>query len=154
MVLFLDFDGVLHPDPSPAERLFEHAPALAAALAPHAVDIVLSTTWRRVEPLAALKARLPATLADRIVGVTPSFSEISAAAGPLYPYPRQAECIAWLRQNAPLRAWHALDDRQEWFEPYCEHLTVCEPQVGLTAPALVHLSSALQRAAEKAARRG
>ena len=76
--------------------------------------------------------------------------------------------MAWLEQRATLRHgyaqderaqtaqqqnWHALDDRAEWFEPYCERLTLCDPRVGLTAEALAHLSSALERATGLAARR-
>jgi hypothetical protein len=171
MFLFLDFDGVLHPDPCPRGRLFEHARALSDALAPHAVDIVLSTTWRRIEPLEALKARLPPPLAARVIDITPSFSDISGGAGRLYPYPRQAECLAWLQQREAQRQrhaqdanahdaqshnlphnWHALDDRAEWFEPYCERLTLCDARVGLTTEALAHLSSALERARSLQAR--
>jgi hypothetical protein len=146
MILFLDFDGVLHPDPCPPDRLFEHATVLARTLAPFRLQVVLSTSWRSVHPLADLKARLPAALAARVVGTTPNFSAISAGAGPLHPYPRQAECMAWLQQHAPGRAWHALDDRAEWFAPYCEHLTVCDARTGVTAQTLAHLVSAVARA--------
>jgi hypothetical protein len=145
MVLFLDFDGVLHPDPCPATRLFEHAGALADALAPTSAQIVLSTSWRSLHPVEMLKGRLPPALAQRVIGATPLFSSISATAGRLYPYPRQAECMAWLRERAPGREWHALDDRADWFEPYCERLTLCDARSGLTAESLAHLVSALVR---------
>ncbi len=146
MILFLDFDGVLHPDPCPAERLFEHAKVVSAVVASFRLQIVLSTSWRSVHPLATLKAQLPPALATRVVGVTPHFSAISKGAGRLYPYPRQAECMAWLQQHAPGRPWHALDDRAEWFEPYCEHLTVCDGRTGVTAQTLAQLAAALTRA--------
>ncbi len=145
MILFLDFDGVLHPDPCPPERLFEHAKVVAAVLAPFRLQIVLSTSWRTVHSIAAMKARLPALLAKRVIGTTPMFSAISGSAGRLHPYPRQAECMAWLQQHAPGRRWHAIDDRAEWFEPYCEQLTVCDARTGVNAAALTHLASALAR---------
>jgi hypothetical protein len=152
MVLFLDFDGVLHPDPCAATRLFEHAGALADALAPTSAQIVLSTSWRSLYPVQVLKARLPAALANRVIGATPLFSSISATAGRLYPYPRQAECMAWLRERAPGRQWHALDDRADWFEPYCERLTLCDPRTGLDDEVLAHLVNALLRRAQGQAR--
>lgn len=145
MILFLDFDGVLHPDPCPAgARLFEHAPRLEQALAPFDVDIVLSTSWRSLAPLEVLAARLPPALAARVVGTTPHFSAISGAAGRLFPYPRQAECVAWLRDRAQSRPWLALDDRPDWFEPYCERLIVCDSRSGLDDEVLARLASALE----------
>ena len=59
MILFLDFDGVLHPDPCFEEaRLFENAPRLSAALAPYPeVAVVLSTSWRTQRTLAQLVAQ-------------------------------------------------------------------------------------------------
>lgn len=144
MVLFLDFDGVLHPDPCPAARLFEHAGALADALAPTSVQIVLSTSWRCLHPVELLKARLPTALARRVIGATPLFSAISGTAGRLYPYPRQAECMAWLREHAPGRAWHALDDRADWFEPYCDRLTLCDARTGLSEDTLRRVVSEVQ----------
>lgn len=54
-VLYLDFDGVLHPYPTedghfeiPEESLFRFAPLLEAQLGPYPqVKIVLSTTWAK-----------------------------------------------------------------------------------------------------------
>jgi histidinol phosphatase-like enzyme len=56
MILFLDFDGVLHEDPCFDEaRLFECAPGLAQALEPFPeVRIVLSTSWRTDRTLAEM----------------------------------------------------------------------------------------------------
>jgi hypothetical protein len=85
-LLYLDFDGVLHPEdvyrrpqigPSlgltalAGHRLFEHAGRLAELLAPHSdVSIVLSTTWVRLLGYRAARERLPLALAQRVVGAT------------------------------------------------------------------------------------
>lgn len=148
VILFLDFDGVLHPDPCPVRtRLFEHAPTLADALAPFDVELVLSTSWRSVEPLERLTARLPPALAERVIGATPHFSVIHETAGRLFPYPRHAECMAWLRGRSSVHeSWLALDDRPDWFEPYCERLIICDSRTGLDAETLARLAAALERA--------
>lgn len=84
MILFLDFDGVLHPissrivrreagtliieqDPA-GEPLFCRVPLLAAVLRDFPeVRIVLSTSWTRYVPNAALLEPLE-DLADRVIG--------------------------------------------------------------------------------------
>ncbi|HXY22312.1 MAG TPA: HAD domain-containing protein, partial [Burkholderiaceae bacterium] len=72
MILFLDFDGVLHPDPCPDQsRLFENAARLADALQKFPeVGIVLSTSWRNVRPENELLDPLPASLRARVLGIT------------------------------------------------------------------------------------
>jgi len=152
MILFLDFDGVLHPDPCFDEaRLFEHAPILAAALTPYAdVAVVLSTAWRTQRKLTELVAPLPAGLRERVIDVTPPcvFGEAPVE---LLPYRRQAECVQWLRARGEEQLpWLALDDRASLFEPYCEQLILCESRVGLTEATVVRLKNALLRARHKA----
>lgn len=148
MILFLDFDGVLHPDPCFEEsRLFEHAPLLAPVLDEYAeVSLVLSTSWRTQYDLPELTARMPADLRSRVVGVTPLFSAIRPAPA-LVPYRREAECIAWLAANEQTdRQWIALDDRPSLFTPYCERLICCDSAIGLTPAAMNRLRSQLARA--------
>ena len=147
MILFLDFDGVLHPDPcTDAARLFEHAPRLAQALSGFLdVALVLSTAWRQTRPYDELLALLPPELRQRTIGTTPNFSDFAALAA-LIPYHRQAECTHWLRHNRlEGEAWLALDDRPAWFAPYCENLIACHPQSGFDAEASARLRSALER---------
>lgn len=151
MILFLDFDGVLHPDPCYDRRhLFRHAPALSEVLQRYEeVKVVLSTQWRTVYPLEKIAASLPITLRDRIVGINPIFGEIDAPAAWI-PYPRQAECLHWLKENAsPETEWVAIDDRPGWFEPYCERLIVCHPRIGLDEQALGQLDSRFNRARQR-----
>lgn len=86
MILFLDFDGVLHPADVAVEKdengkrlpvlqlpgkLFQWAPLLETALAPyHDVQIVLSTKWVWWFGLPFCKAALPESLAAKVVGAT------------------------------------------------------------------------------------
>jgi hypothetical protein len=146
LILFLDFDGVLHPDPctDPA-RLFEHAPRLVQVLSGYPnVSLVLSTAWRQTKPYEELLAVLPNDLSERIIGITPNFSDFAAVAA-LIPYRRQAECLRWLHDNRLQdQAWLALDDRLTWFTPHCENLIGCHPQSGFDAEAGARLRSALQ----------
>ena len=85
MILFLDFDGVLHPlwEPAPfndwqLERtfgprpwpgpFFTHAPILLELIGPYLdkVEIVISSTWGRKRDLATLRSFLPSELAARV----------------------------------------------------------------------------------------
>jgi len=147
VILFLDYDGVLHPDPCPdAARLFEHAPRLVHALGTFPqVAVVLSTAWRQGRSYEQLLAPLPAALQERTIGVTPNFSDFTSAAA-LIPYRRQAECLRWMHQNRlEDESWLALDDRPSGFTPYCENLIACDPQSGFDAAVSARLRSALER---------
>jgi len=147
LIVFLDFDGVLHPDPcTEAVRLLENAPRLAHALSdfPRAA-LVLSTAWRQGATYEQLVVLLPPELRQKVIGVTPNFSEFASTAA-LIPYRRQAECMRWMQQNRLQDDdWLALDDRPSGFTPYCENLIGCHPQSGFDASVSARLRSALQR---------
>jgi len=151
MILFLDFDGVLHPDPCFDEaRLFEQAPRLARAVEPFPeVAVVLSTSWRTLRTLAELVAPLPSSLRERVIDVTPPLS-LEGTPASLVPYRRQAECMQWLRASGEEhRPWLALDDRASLFAPYCRQLILCESPQGLTEETATRLTSLLCRARQK-----
>lgn len=78
MILFLDYDGVLHPsqvvmgEHGPAlvgdGELFMWADNLAPLLAAHPhVQLVLSTSWARHLPFAQVRDFLPMALRRRVV---------------------------------------------------------------------------------------
>lgn len=82
-ILFLDFDGVLHPDEAyfyrgkgvvlraDGHNLFEYSELLADALKGHQdVRIVLSTSWVWALSFNEAKARLPEELQCRVKGST------------------------------------------------------------------------------------
>lgn len=152
VILFLDFDGVLHPDPCPqAHRLFEQAPRLARLLEPFPdVGVVLSTSWRTVRPEHELLDPLPAALRQRILGMNPRCNDFAPAPA-LLPYRRHAECAHWLRQHGMAdSAWLAVDDRPDWFAPYCENLVECDSRIGLDERVCQELASRLAQARRRA----
>ncbi len=82
-ILFLDYDGVLHPNEvyhyhkrgvvleCDEHALFEHAEALVDILEPHPqVSIVLSTSWVSVLGFDRTKDYLPGALQKRVRGAT------------------------------------------------------------------------------------
>ena len=84
LVLYLDFDGVLHHEnvywhpkkapyiEAPAHyALFQHTPLLELLLAPYPdIKIVLSTSWARVHGCTNAAKRLPPSLRARVIGAT------------------------------------------------------------------------------------
>ncbi|WP_332853644.1 HAD domain-containing protein [Duganella sp. S19_KUP01_CR8] len=134
MILFLDFDGVLHPDINyNAELLMCNRPLLEDVLRSRPkVDVVISSTWREAHALGELQSLFCADIAPRIVGVTPRWREIQddSAFGR---YVRQAEIEAWLRShNRAWQQWLAVDDQPHLFKPFCANLFATNPATGLT----------------------
>jgi hypothetical protein len=125
MILFLDFDGVLHPFHRPAGP-FALLPDFERVMRdfPH-VDIVISSTWREMHALDELRAHFSPDIRRRIIGVTPVFHGLT------HPYIREVEILDWLREagreNEP---WVALDDIAWFFSPQCRNLILVDPDSG------------------------
>lgn len=136
LILFLDIDGVLHPDPPVSEfPLLCRAPLFQQWLMEHPnVSVVISSTWRITRSLDQLKALFP-EWRGRVAGVTPNI--------PCESYQRQIECEAWMREHAnPWIRWLALDDRPWNFRPFEKRLILVDRTVGLTRDDLLRLSAA------------
>lgn len=135
-VLFLDFDGVTHPDPCERHQLFQSLPLIESVLRRHpGVLVILSTTWRKTRPLDELKDLFASDLVERVQGGTPLLSlyDLSWYPVPLSARSRQREIEAWLHQNRRLdHPWIAIDDRPWWFESECSNLLVTSPHTGFT----------------------
>jgi hypothetical protein len=134
VVVFLDFDGVLHPDPPTSDApLFCRAGLLQQFLLQHpGVAVVVSSTWRKTRTLAQLQGLFP-DWSDRVVGVTSESIEAN--------YARQFECEAWMRENVdPWTPWVALDDRPWNFRPFERRLVLVDRSTGLTPSDLERLS--------------
>ena len=132
-VLFLDFDGVLHPtsddfdgeDQPIATSLFGWLPLLASALEPHPdVAVVVHSTWRYNHDPDELQALL-GPLGVRFRGATPR--------GPRY------ESIQWwLHLNPSFASHRILDDApREFPTPLPAELIVCHPLHGLSDSAVL-----------------
>lgn len=148
VVLFLDFDGVLHPYPGRNEQLFCRLDLLQEWLRrrPH-VEIVISSDWRDVHSANALAAHFDEDLRSRILGVTPRVTRDSWEQFDGEPrttaHTRHVEILRWLAQHGRSRPWLALDDQAGLYPPGTWQLVLCDPSVGLTRAILEHLDRVL-----------
>lgn len=147
LVLYLDFDGVLHHEnvlwhpkkgaylgAPPHYKLFQYADLLVSLLSPYpSVKIVLSTTWARVYGCEKAAKRLPPGLRDRVIGATfhsRMFKEEFMAA------PRGMQVWGDVVRRKP-RDWIALDDDYLHWPKWCldnyiqthEHEGISDPAV-------------------------
>lgn len=145
MTLFLDFDGVLHPEYCTPSLHFSRLPMLEALLRQHPhVQIVISSTWRLQFEFSHLLDRFSPDISERIVGMTPVFSAISTVPDRLLGYSRHAECWAWQREHrAASDDWVALDDRPWLFYPLSSQLIQVNGTTGLDQEVLNRLSTQL-----------
>ncbi|MBT3067954.1 hypothetical protein KKO72_14185 [Rhodoferax sp. U11-2br] len=124
LVLFLDFDGVLHHENclwhpkkgaylvAPSRySLFQHAESLVAELVPFPnLQIVLSTSWVVRYGFSATKKRLPDALQRRCIGAT--FHSRAMDKQTFLQTPRGEQVLADVSMRRPAR-WVALDDNFE-----------------------------------------
>lgn len=151
-ILYLDFDGVLHPGDVFLEgdhvvlqhdtaRLFEWAPRLVEVLAAYPdVSIVLSSSW--VDQLSFDEAReqLPVELQRRVIGSTFRSGVRIAREGRI---PDAAPSLDHCRydqilnhvQRYQVQNWLAIDDDvADWPESHFGHLVATDPDLGLAQP--------------------
>ncbi len=121
MILFLDFDGVLHPDPSDNREKFCRAPLLWKILrACPQVEVVFSTSWREVHEFDLLVEFVTfgggEDLAHRFIGSNPIHPEPKSETVIVErDHTRENECLAWLREHREGTGWLALDDMPHHF---------------------------------------
>lgn len=146
--LFLDFDGVLHPnryalsnsDPDRVFRnneVFSQAPILAGLITEFPCQIIISSSWRFTYRLEEMKEKLPKVISKNVIGVT----------GDAYigSYPRYNEIQEYLiSHNKSLYAWRALDDSKIEFPNGCTDLILCDPHTGIAAKQIGELKKWLQ----------
>lgn len=142
MILFVDFDGVLHPR-SAGQHLFSNLARLEAVLRDFKfVEVVISSTWREDMAFDKIQELFSLDIRPRIVGVTP-IVEIEFPAGPAGS--RQEEILLFLEQGNYLdNSWLALDDEERLFRPNCPNLIKCHTQVGFEETAEIKLRERLQ----------
>jgi len=123
-VIFLDFDGILHPAGSPPGAVlpFEWLPILERLLTPWPdVRLAVHSTWRYSFKPDEL-SELLGPLGPRFIGAVPR--------GP------RAESILWfLHMNAAITSYLVLDDAPAEFpRGFPGNLVLCEPLLGISAP--------------------
>lgn len=124
MIVFLDFDGVLHPEPCyDTTKYFIFLPRLESVLREfNDLKIVISSTWREKYSLSELKKYFSPDIANLIIGVTPRWQDISEIVAGIQ-YQRHAEIEAWIRQSStPWERWLAIDDKPYLFKPFLNNL--------------------------------
>ncbi|MFC0349860.1 HAD domain-containing protein [Undibacterium danionis] len=132
MILFLDFDGVLHPDPCYDQgKQFCFLKRLESVLLEFPdVEIVISSTWRESRSIEMLRGFFIPEIQQRIVGVTPNWrdhEELFDVIG----YQRQTEIEAWIRTSGePWLKWVAIDDKCFLFKPFLQNLVRTRPDTG------------------------
>lgn len=140
MILFLDVDGVLHPEPAMSHHAFCRLPLLESILMDFPrVQIVISSAWRldwqeESAQIAGMKKHFSRALRKRVVGVTPDHRQTPAAQAPpgLADYLREWECMDWLRTHRPAGTpYLMLDDRPWLFRPNNPHLMIVDCDDGL-----------------------
>ena len=149
-VLFLDFDGVLHPDGAEVDQLFCHIPMLERALRQvEDLDIVVSSSWREVHPLDEIREYFSPDIGCRVVDVTPVRPSLEKIPSELWSFVREAECATWIVENRPLAHWMALDDHAWRFGPSSPRLLLIDGKRGLTAQDVDQLLVQLNAGREK-----
>lgn len=154
MLLFLDYDGVLHPDAAyliggrpvlKAEgELFMWAPVLVELLRPYPeLKIVLSTSWVRVLGFGKARDYLPPELRSQVIGGTWHSAIGRHAEGAHRTYSSwfvessRYQQIARYVSRAGGRAsnWLAIDDDSEgWADAQRTRLIETDGDAGLSSP--------------------
>lgn len=149
MILFLDFDGVLHPDAVYLTRrgdielraegeLFMWSSLLIDALTNHPdIWIVLSTSWARNLGYDLARKALPPALRSRVIGAT-----WHSGMGRGWPdrilwdvQTRYDQIATYLNRLPDPVPWLAVDDDGEgWPDCQRERLVLTDSMQGLSAP--------------------
>lgn len=145
-ILFLDFDGVLHPDAVYLSRqgprlnsegtFFIWAPILANILDDFPiVSLVLSTSWVRHLGYKRALGYLPIELRERVIGATWHSSMAKGWADEnQWDGKTRYNQICRYAARSQIQHWIALDDDvQGWAESSAQHLIACAPNLGLSS---------------------
>ena len=148
-ILYLDFDGVLHPDEAFLDakgrvylrgegQLLEHATLLAEILAPFPnIKIVLSTSWVRMKSYSWVRRRLPETLRQLTIGATwhSRYARDSMEIEWWREASRYRQILRDVQRRSPSR-WLALDDDvEDWPKAEMSRVVACDPMTGLSSAA-------------------
>jgi HAD domain in Swiss Army Knife RNA repair proteins len=134
-VLFIDFDGVLHPSPEhgslgPSALYMQVGPLgwlplLCGALREHGdVEVVVHSSWRDVFSVEELSEML-SDLGERRIAVAP-------------PGARHSAIEAWLRAEGEGIEYLVLDDdASEFPHPAPSWLVICNPKSGISGEGIL-----------------
>jgi hypothetical protein len=131
MILFLDFDGVLHSGPCKDAQMFCHVPLFEEVMREFpTVRIVISSSWAKHYAWDELTSPFSEGIRNRVLGHTPSHKSIILRPALKYAL-RAVEIAAWLIINGEIsESWNALDDRPNWILLNETNLIRCETAMG------------------------
>lgn len=143
-LLYLDFDGVLHPDAAyrtkhgimlknyPGHALFENSQLLVDALAPYPqVKIILSTSWVKELGFTNARKRLSDELARRVIGATWHTRMDKRQ----WDYLSRYQQVQQHATRHSVKNWLALDDdTDDWHPQARSHVVACDTKLGLNTP--------------------
>jgi hypothetical protein len=121
-IIFLDFDGVLHPSHFTQGNEFSRLPLLTKVFLDSPCSIVISSSWRFHYSLSELKIKLGAELSDYVIGTTGDAHESAKA--------RYEEITEWLTFRKAYD-WRAIDDSKFEFPEKCKNLILCDGSTGI-----------------------
>lgn len=130
-LLFLDFDGVLHPTHFAGEAPFSRAALLEETIAQFAPKIVVSSSWRFTHTLEKLQKILPGHIGQYVIGFT--------GAAVIGKHSRFVEIQNYLQGFGPVN-WRALDDSYWEFPNPCAKLIRCNPNTGIGDKQILELN--------------
>ena len=147
MILFLDFDGVLHPLEAEGAELFSCLQKLWTLLRRHPeIEVVFSTAWRSSFPLNTLRKYVTLgggeDLALRFIATTTD--EIDHDSDLMS---RLIECESWLAENArEQEPWIAIDDMAVLFGHHpAANVYIVNPAHGLREHDVEAISALIRR---------
>lgn len=132
--LFLDIDGVLHPMSAieieevgretivTGENLLRWVPILWKLIEEVDVQLVVHSSWRHIYRRDEIVRRFPMPIRDRIFDVT-------AGAG-------HYESVIQYVERYRIDRFAVLDDMHSAFPTGWRHLIVCDPELGISDPAV------------------
>jgi hypothetical protein len=145
-LIFLDFDGVLHPDAvwyeratgqprlrAPGHTLFESLPVFEEAIAPYPdLKIVLSTSWVRTFGFERTRGYLSESLRPRVIGAT--YDPKSPDAWRHDRLSRYDAIALDVKRRQPARYLALDDDALGWPPAEYDALALVPAELGLRCP--------------------
>ncbi len=129
-VIFIDFDGVLHPPEYlgfkeidgelvfATDSRFCWADILLRIISDYPCDLVVHSSWRNSNSLAEIQSMLPSTLGRHIVGITEGEN-------------RYEGILAYVTDKRP-ESYVILDDMADEFPANCKELILCDSDSGIS----------------------
>lgn len=159
-VIYLDFDGVLHPagirrhyqtgivSNDDGGELFRWMPILEKLIADQEVSIVLSTSWVTAFDYEQALARLSPPIAQKVIGATWELGKNTISKSFFVRQFRHEQIVADAAHRGLDEArWLAIDDETETTPFHLrDQFAPCDPWKGISDPAIqAQISSWLKR---------